>query len=57
MPNVKQSRGFQEIRKKILGSMTVEERLDGVTPEDLLAGLPPEKREQLAALLAQRNTR
>lgn len=53
MSTVKKSRSFQEIRQKILGSMTPEERLAGLAPEERLAGLSAAERERMLVLLSE----
>jgi hypothetical protein len=40
-----------EIQKQILSSFTLEQRLEGLKPEEMLRGLSPEQREQLKRLL------
>ena len=52
MPAIKESRSFQEVRKKILSSMTPAERMDGLAPEERLAGLAPESLIQALAGLS-----
>ena len=55
MPAIKESRSFQEVRSKILSSMSPEERLAGLPPESLLrvlAGLDSESLDKALSELS-----
>ena len=60
MQDIKDQEGYKDIRRKLLASYTLEERLKGLKPEERLAGMRPEERlagmrpeERLAGLTEQ----